>query len=118
MIKFIKNVVTLNVFITLIFCESLWDAYFDASPGEGYDKHMILEQNVIYTGGLGLYQGSLLIDGNGAVIDLQDGLGIWVTAEENQEVILDIKYTTIINGHDMVFIMLALRKDLLETVIL
>ena len=52
---------------------------FDSSgPGNGYDKYVVLEQNMIYSGGIGIYEGNVLIEGNGAVVDLEGGTGIWV----------------------------------------
>ena len=98
--RLIKIILQLGIMFSLTFSESLWNVYFDAEPGEGYDKHLVLDPNVVYTGGIGIFEGTVLIDGNGAVIDLQDGLGIWVTAEEGQEISLDVRYTTIMNGHD------------------
>ena len=72
---------------------------FDASgPGNGYDKYVVLEQDMIYTGEVGIYEGDVLIEGNGAIVDLNSGLGIWVYAEEEYPANLDIEYVTIING--------------------
>ena len=79
----------------------MWDMYFNAGPMNGYDKYIILDPNEDYFGGFGIYEGSVFIEGNGAVIDLQEGLGIWVSAEfENSNVILDISYVSIINGFE------------------
>lgn len=96
----IKIILNLSLILTMVTGESLWDVYFAAGPGEGYEKHLILNPDVLYIGGIGVYEGSVLIEGNGAVIDLQDGLGIWVTAEENDDVRLDLQYVTIMNGYD------------------
>ena len=72
---------------------------FDASgPGNGYDKYVVLEQDMIYTGEVGVYEGDVFIEGNGAIVDLNEGLGIWVYAEEDYPANLDIEYVTIING--------------------
>ena len=37
---------------------------------------------MIYTGEVGIYEGDIFIEGNGAIVDLNEGLGIWVYAEE------------------------------------
>ena len=72
---------------------------FDLSgAGNGYDKYVTLSSDEIYTGGLGIFDGNVLIDGHGAIIDLQGGSGIWVYADEYYPANLDIKFCTIING--------------------
>ena len=75
--------------------QSVFDA---AGPANGYDKYVVLEQDMIYTGEVGVYEGDVFIEGNGAIVDLNDGLGIWVYAEEDYPANLDIEYVTIING--------------------
>ena len=75
--------------------QSVFDA---AEPGNGYDKYMVLEQDIIYTGEVGVYEGDVFIEGNGAIVDLNGGLGIWVYAEEAYPANLDIEFVTIING--------------------
>jgi hypothetical protein len=75
--------------------QSVFDA---AGPGNIYDKYVVLEQNMIYTGEVGVYEGSVFIEGNGAIVDLQEGSGIWVYADATYPASLDIQYTTIING--------------------
>ena len=75
--------------------QSVFDA---AGPGSGYDKYVMLEENMIYIGEVGVYEGNVFIEGNGAVVDLNEGLGIWVYAEEGYPANLDIEYVTIING--------------------
>jgi len=75
--------------------QSVFDA---AGPGSGYDKYVVLEQNMTYTGEVGIYEGNIFIEGNGAIVDLNQGLGIWVYAEEEYPANLDIEYVTIING--------------------
>ena len=72
---------------------------FDAAGSEnGYDKYLVLEKNMIYTGEVGVYEGNVFIEGNGATVDLNEGLGIWVYAEEEYPANLDIEYVSIING--------------------
>ena len=75
--------------------QSVFDA---AGPEDGYDKYVVLEQNMIYTGEVGVYEGDVFIEGNGAIVDLNEGLGIWVYAEAEYPANLDIEFVTIING--------------------
>jgi len=75
--------------------QSIFDA---AGPGNGYDKYVVLEKNMIYTGEVGVYEGDVFIEGNGAIVDLNEGLGIWVYAEAEYPANLDIEFVTIING--------------------
>ena len=75
--------------------QSVFDA---AGPGNGYDKYVVLEQDMIYTGEVGVYEGDVFIEGNGAIVDLNEGLGIWVYAEEEYPANLDMEFVTIING--------------------
>tara|TARA_B100001250_G_scaffold288082_1_gene249840 strand:- start:24 stop:557 length:534 start_codon:yes stop_codon:yes gene_type:complete len=89
--------------LTSIFCSlasgiTLQSVYEESGPANGYDKYLILENNIIYTGEIGVYEGSVFIKGNGAIVDLNSGLGIWAYADENYPAILDIEYLTIING--------------------
>ena len=53
---------------------------------------------MIYTGEVGVYEGDVFIEGNGAIVDLNGGLGIWIYAEETLPANLDIEFVTIING--------------------
>ena len=93
-----------NLFLIAIFCVSILEGvtlqsiFDEAGPGNGYDKYVILEQDMIYTGDVGIYEGNIFIEGNGAIVDLNEGLGIWVYAEEGYPASLDIEYVTIING--------------------
>ena len=77
---------------------TLQSVYDDALPGNGYDKYMILEQNITYTGEIGVYEGSVFIEGNGSIVNLNQGLGLWVYAEENYPASLYIEYLNIVNG--------------------
>ena len=86
------------IYLTLaegITLQSVFDA---AEPGNGYDKYVVLEQNMIYTGEVGIYEGDVFIEGNGSIVDLNEGLGIWVYAEEGYPANLDLENVTIING--------------------
>ena len=93
-----------NLYILALFYVSLLQgitlqSVYDASgPGNGYDKYVVLEQDVIYTGEVGVYEGDVFIEGNGAIVDLNAGLGIWVYAEDDYPVNLDIEFVTVING--------------------
>ena len=77
---------------------SLQSIFDEAGPANGYDKYVILEKDIIYTGEVGIYEGNVFIEGNGAIVDLNEGLGIWVYADETYPANLDIEYVTIING--------------------
>ena len=93
-----------TLYITVSFCISILhgitlQSVFDAAgPGNGYDKYVVLEQEIIYTGEVGVYEGDVFIEGNGAIVDLNGGLGIWIYAEETLPANLDIEFVTIING--------------------
>ena len=65
---------------------------------EVHDTLLPLEQEIIYTGEVGVFEGNVFIEGNGAIVDLNEGLGIWVYAEEEYPANLDIEFVTIING--------------------
>ena len=90
------------IFIILILSTlnaiTLQEAFDEASSLYGYDKYVVLEPDSIYYGGLGLYEGNIYIDGQGAVINLQSQGGIWIYGDENYPCNLDIKYCSIING--------------------
>ena len=87
------------LFINLnLFSYTLQEIYDDANSYEEYDKYLVLSQNNIYTGGLGLYEGNTYIDCNGAIIDLQEGNGIWIYADENNAANLDIEECIITNS--------------------
>ena len=57
---------------------TLQEAFDNASPANGYDKYLELETGMIYTGGIGIYEGDVFIDCKEAIIDLEDGNGIWI----------------------------------------
>ena len=96
----------MKIFITLSFIlslnllrsESLYEVYQSAGPGNGYDKYMVLDPNITYIGGFGTSVYSVLLEGNGAVIDLQEGTGIWMSGDESSSPSLLIKGCTVING--------------------
>ena len=93
---FINLIFILHVSISLgVTLQSVYDA---AGPDHGYDKYVVLEHNMIYTGEVGVYEGNVFIEGNGAIVDLNEGLGIWVYSEEEYPANLDMEYVTITNG--------------------
>lgn len=75
--------------------KTLQSAYDEAGPGEGYDKLLILDPNITYTGGLALVQGKKsCIRGEGALCDL-DGGQIFVSQPGTQ---LDISGCCLVDG--------------------
>ena len=91
---FIKILLTLS----FSFGVTLQEVYDNAEPAFGYDKYIVLEPNSIYTGGVGLYEGDVYINCQGSIIDLEEGNGVWVYADEEYPASLDIEYCTITNG--------------------
>ena len=81
-----------------IFAITLQEAYNNSDSFQEYDKYVILEPNSIYTGGLGIFEGNVYINCNGSTIDLQEGNGIWVYADETYPSNLDVEHCTIINS--------------------
>ena len=77
---------------------TLQEAFDNASPSNGYDKYLELEAGMIYTGGIGIYEGNVFIDCKEAIIDLEDGNGIWIYADEQYPSSLEIQNCSIING--------------------
>ncbi len=88
----------ITLFIFPVYGESLYNAYQNAESLNGYDRYVVLSPDNIYTGGLGIFEGSVFIEGNGAVIDLESGGGIWVYADESTPVSLIIDRCSVING--------------------
>ncbi len=86
------------VLVLSVQAESLYDAFIEAGPANGYDKYLTLNPDVIYTGGLGSSEHSVFIEGNGAVIDLQEGTGLWISGDESTTGSLNINRCTIKNG--------------------
>ena len=83
---------------TFVFCISLQEVFDNASGYGEYEKYIILDPNTIYTGGIGIFEGDVYINCQGSVIDLEEGNGIWIYADENYLATLDIQYCNIING--------------------
>ena len=86
------------LYISALYSISLQEMYDNAESGFGYDKYIELDGNEIYTGGIGIYQGNIYIEGNGAIIDLENQNGIWIYSDESSTASLDIEYLSIING--------------------
>ena len=77
---------------------TLQEAYNNADSFEEYEKYVILDPSSIYTGGLGIFEGDVYINCNGSIIDLQEGNGIWIYADETYPSSLEIEHCTIINS--------------------
>lgn len=93
-----RIITTLTLILSLAAAESLYSVFNNADPAFGYDKYLVLEPDITYTGGLGVYENRVFIEGNGAVIDLQEGGGIWVYADDAAQGSLDIDRCSIVNG--------------------
>jgi hypothetical protein len=74
--------------------QSVFDA---AGPGEDYDKLLILDPGIVYTGGFEFSGLDCCIHGNGAVIDLQGG-EILAAYAEGETAVLDVDHCVIVNG--------------------
>ncbi len=79
-------------------CTTIQEVYNIAPSLNGYDKYLILDSNTTYTGGLGVFEGNVYIQGNGATIDLDDSGGLWAFADEEFPASLSIEYCSIINS--------------------
>jgi len=92
--------ILLVFFMSFGFSISLYEVYEQAGPANGYDKYIVLEPDIVYTGGIGSGEESIYIEGNGAVVDLEQGTGIWIAGDSNNNITgsLDIDHCTIING--------------------
>ncbi|MBC8213546.1 MAG: right-handed parallel beta-helix repeat-containing protein [Candidatus Marinimicrobia bacterium] len=98
--NFYKSLAIVFLVISFGLTESLYDAYQNAGPANGFDKYLVLNPDSIYTGGIGTFEESMYIDGNGAVIDLKDGAGIWAYGEGDAVGTITIKHCSVINGSD------------------
>ena len=87
-------------FMSFGFSISLYEVYEQAGPANGYDKYIVLDPDIVYTGGIGSGEESIYIEGNGAVIDLNEGTGIWIAGDANNNITgsLDIDHCSIMNG--------------------
>jgi len=83
---------------SIVLSTTIQDVYNDAMPLNGYDKYLILDSSIIYTGGLGVFEGDIYIEGNGATINLYESGGLWAFADEEFPASLSIEYCSIINS--------------------
>ena len=96
-----KKFYLITIVITnLILSTPLQEMYETAESLNGYDRYIILNNNEIYTGGIGVFEERTFIEGNGAIIDLEFGLGIWVYSDSSSNIVLDIERCSIINGSE------------------
>ena len=86
------------IIISFIHAITLQEAYDDASSYGEYDKYVILNADSTYYWGLGIYEGNVMIDGQGSIVNLDGGTGIWAYGTEDYPCNVDIKFCTIING--------------------
>ena len=91
------------IFVLLLFSFTLQpitlqEAFDEATSFGEYEKYLVLNSDYTYTGGIGVYEGDIYLDCNGAIIDLQGGNGIWVYSDEDYPSSLEIKFCTIINS--------------------
>ena len=91
-----KVIFLITTFVILLRAASLQDMYNNASPGEGYDKLIVLAKDSIYTGRFVQDVQSVCIHGNGAIIALIDS-SILIDGENKR---LDIDHAIFIaNGN-------------------
>ena len=93
-----KNLLLYTCLLSSVFCLSLQEVYDNAQPQNGYDKYLLLDPNQIYEGGIGIFEDSVYINCQGSVIDLMNGGGIWLYADQYYNASLDIEYCTIYDG--------------------
>jgi parallel beta-helix repeat protein len=73
-LRYLVVLLALALVVPAALAKTLESAYNEAGPGEGYDKLLVLDPNVTYTGGCGMLQGKKsCIRGNGALCDLNGG---------------------------------------------
>jgi parallel beta-helix repeat protein len=78
-LRYLVVLLALALVVPAALAKTLQSAYDEAGPGEGYDKLLVLNPNVTYTGGLSVVQGKKsCIRGNGALCDL-DGNQVFIS---------------------------------------
>jgi len=92
------NKIIIFIFISIPYAITLQEAFNNASNYGEYEKYLILEPNIVYTGGLGVYEGDVYINCQGSIIDLEGGNGIWVYGDVEYPSSLHIEYCTVTNG--------------------
>jgi len=95
-----NKIVKIIILFQIIFAIPIQQVYDNAEPFGIFDKYLILQHDEVYTGTIGIYEGNIFIEGNGAVLDLVNGLGIWVYSSQEPPVNLNIEYLNIINGSE------------------
>ena len=90
--------ILLLLFVNHLSGITLQEMYDTSESLNGYDKYVILDGQEVYQGGIGIYEGTVFIDCNGAVIDLAFGNGIWIYSDQYMFSSLDVKNCSIING--------------------
>ncbi len=96
-----KVIFLIATFVTILKAASLQDMYNNASPGEGYDKLIVLAKDSIYNGRFIQDVQSVCIHGNGAIIELNDS-SILIDGENKR---IDIDHVIFItNGKTDVFL--------------
>ena len=90
--------ILLLLILSITYPATLQEAYDQAGPYLEYDKYVILNSEIVYIGGLGIYEGNVFIDCDGAIVNLDGGTGIWVYADEQYPSSLTINHCTITNG--------------------
>ncbi len=93
-----RNILLYTYILSTAFCITLQEVYDNAESANGYGKYLILNPNENYEGGIGIFDGSVYINCQGSTIDLMNGGGIWLYADENYNATLDIEYCTIYDG--------------------
>ena len=93
-----RLILMFTFFVQTGFTESLQNMFDTAVPSEGYDRYIILHPDTIYFGGIGIFEDSVFIEGNGAVIELENGSGIWIYGDSESMGSLNINRCTIKNG--------------------
>jgi hypothetical protein len=91
--RFYQLVLLLPILGGLLFAETLQQAYNNAPPGLGYDRLILLDPGIVYTGGLAIMDEKVGIKGLGTIIDLQ---GDSISAGGAS--VLDLDGCVIING--------------------
>ena len=95
-----ERIITYYIFLTILLSTSLQEMYDNAPSYDEYDKYIILNSNEIYDGGIGIFEGNIYINCQGSTIDLLNGGGIWLYANEYYDANLDIEYCTVYNGEN------------------
>jgi len=83
----------LSIPAQILLATSLQEAYLNSNPGLGYDRLIILQRDVVYTGGLNITNESIGIKGRGAIINLS-GSSIYISGNS----MIELDACGIING--------------------